>query len=110
MIKLRRNFLVLFSNSSIRIWDSKLARCNSNSDWNVIAKVFMELHVMWVLWIKINCMYHITFFNLNVFWVSDVSEDVRVYIDDENKFKIEIPEGELNNCQFGIGSKTIHSI
>lgn len=28
--------------------------------------------------------------------VSDVSEDVRIYTDDENKFKIEIPQGELN--------------
>ena len=50
-------------------------------------------------------MYHIIFFNLNVFWVSDVSEDVRVYTDDENKFKIEIPQGKLNNYKFG--SKTI---
>ena len=34
-----------------------------------------------------------------------MSEDVRVYTDDENKFKIEIPQGKLNNYKFG--SKTI---
>jgi len=36
-------------------------------------------------------MHRIMFF----FGVSDVSEDVRVYTDDENKFKIEIPQGEF---------------
>lgn len=35
-----------------------------------------------------------------------MSEDVRVYADDENKFKIEIPQGELN-CKFE-STKTIY--
>ena len=35
-----------------------------------------------------------------------MSEDVRVYTENENKFKIEIPQGKLNNYKFG--SKTIH--
>lgn len=50
-----------------------------------------------------NGKYHSIFyllFNLILMCISDVSEDVSIYTDDENKFKIEIPQGELN-CMFG---------
>ncbi|MCI08420.1 PsbP domain-containing protein [Trifolium medium] len=32
----------------------------------------------------------------NALALNDVSEDFSIYTDDENKFKIEIPQGELN--------------